>query len=90
MDESSGTEFVWELTSRLGDRYFGWVDVARSGNELTFTQYAYQNTAGAAMEAGDSVSSAGAVPEPSSLNILPLGAAEVCGFRRRRKESDAA
>ena len=74
------------------DKHYGWIRVENTqvgfGNPIwSFTEWGYEDQGGVAIAAGDTVGGGAAVPEPSSLAFLALGAAGVLGFRRRRKES---
>jgi hypothetical protein len=66
------------------DTFFGWADVTLNNLDgsgigaFTLHGYAYDNTAGTAIQAG-------AVPEPSSIALLVAGAAGVLTLKRRRK-----
>lgn len=66
------------------DTFYGWADVTLNNLDgsgdgaFTLHGYAYDNTAGTAIEAG-------AVPEPSTIALLVAGAAGVVALKRRKK-----
>lgn len=61
--------------------HYGWMRIALSGTftdqPRTLVEYAYESNAGVGIQAG-------AVPEPTSLSILALGALGLVARRRRR------
>jgi len=64
---------------RGGDSYYGWADiVVNSDYTITLNAFGYDDTPGESEIAG-------AVPEPSSIELLALGAAGIAAYRRRRK-----
>ena len=67
---------------------FGWLEVTWARATDTFQIYsgAYESTAGVAIAAGATA----AVPEPSTIALLALGAAGVAIQRRRAKKKQAA
>ena len=67
-----------------GQDHLGWVQITvnnRDTSSLQVDGYAYNDVAGAPINAGD----LGAVPEPTSLLLFASGAAGVLALRRRRK-----
>jgi hypothetical protein len=62
---------------------FGWANITIAPNSLTFTDWAYQSTPGAAILVGTE-----AIPEPATaatgLGLLALGAAGVSAYKRRK------
>ena len=76
---------------------FGWmrVEVSDTGspsypNELTVLDYAYDNTPGEAIDAGDTGTSATPEPDSVALGLLALGASGILSWRRRRTEAAEA
>jgi len=64
-----------------GATHFGWLQLSVGPGSIDFISAAYENTPGAAIAAG-------AIPEPSSLAMLAMGAVGVAGLtvaRRRRR-----
>ena len=61
--------------------HYGWAEISIDGDDVTLYQFGYNDTAGAA-----SVVPTAAVPEPSSLAMLALGAT---GLMRRRRQKAA-
>lgn len=65
---------------RGGDTYYGWADIIVNPDyTITLSAFGYDDTPGESGIAG------GAVPEPSSIELLALGAAGIAAYRRRRK-----
>lgn len=62
------------------DKHYGWVRATgdASGAVLTLNEWGYESDVNTAIEAG-------AVPEPSSLALLALGACAMGSYRRRQK-----
>lgn len=61
-----------------GDTFYGWLRFTPSnGGSGTIVDWAYEDTAGAAIQAG-------VVPEPSSFALLFCGAAAMASIRRRK------
>lgn len=70
------------------DKYFGWADLTMSGTGYaTIKDVAFESCANTGISAGQIVSSCvpTAVPEPSTLALLAIGAVGVGMMRRRRK-----
>jgi hypothetical protein len=59
-------------------------------NELTVLDYAYDNTPGEAIDAGDTGTSATPEPDSVALGLLALGASGILSWRRRRTEAAEA
>ena len=77
------------LNDPLGT-HFGWIRLhVNSGSSMTVIDWAYNDVAGAPINAGDQ--STTAVPEPSTMTMVLLGAgsAGVLAWRRRRNEAAA-
>ncbi len=80
---SDGTPGYMGLSFDLsGSTYYGW---ARAGTDfstttLTVYDWAYNDQAGAGLEAG--------IPEPTTLGLFCLGAAGVLALRRRKRQAD--
>ena len=77
------------LNDPLGT-HFGWIRLhVNSGTSMTVIDWAYNDVAGAPINAGDQ--STTAVPEPSTMTMVLLGAgsAGVLAWRRRRNEAAA-
>ena len=95
--ENSQSQFV-NASGFIGFRFdvgngdgfqYGWFELTAAGdapvNSFTLERYAF-GTAGQAVSTGQTT----AVPEPSSLSLLALGAVGVLSTRRRRRESVAS
>jgi hypothetical protein len=64
---------------RGGDTYYGWADIIVNPDyTITLNAFGYDDTPGESEIAGP-------VPEPSSIELLALGAAGIAAYRRRRK-----
>jgi hypothetical protein len=85
------------LGIKLASGYFGWIRVNHLHPKLTIVDWAYDNTMGEHIRAGDT----GIIPEPASaaifmgLGLISMGAAGVRELRRRKRAaadeaSDAA
>jgi hypothetical protein len=88
------TEFGWNKSGYLGFKFlsngrtqFGWAHVAlpRTGPPTSFfapsiSKWAYDTVPGQTIEAGQT----SAIPEPSTLSLLALGAAGLAVLRKRK------
>ncbi len=72
------TGFIGFRFDIAGSQHYGWAELNFNGDQLTITRWAYESVAGRSIDVG-------AIPEPSSLGLLGLGAAGVLAMRRRRK-----
>ncbi len=70
-----------------GAKNYGWVNIAaNSTDSYRITDWAYQ-TDGTAILAGDTIGPA-AVPEPTSLALIAMGAGGLAIFRKRKQEKE--
>ena len=65
-----------------GQSYNGWIQLSVNAGILDFTNAAYENVAGATINAG-------AVPEPGTMALLAIGAVGVVGAVAKRRRSAA-
>ncbi len=75
---------------RFNGNQYGWIRVNMNGaplNSFTIVDYAFTDTPGESLFAGQTIS---AVPEPSSLAALAIGAAAVAGWRRLRRKPEGS
>jgi len=77
---SDTRNFAFDFTNTANETFFGWgtIEYNGTGEAFEITQGYFENT-GAAITVGQT-----AVPEPSSLMLLGLGAAGLAAFRRKR------
>jgi len=89
---SQGDGFAGVRFQQAGQTHYGWIhfsfsDTNNDGwlDQITATDWAYENVAGGSILAGQTTGAA--VPEPGSmsLSVLALGSVGVLALRRRRK-----
>jgi hypothetical protein len=75
------------LTQDSQDHY-GWIEFTKTGTDIIFNQFAFENTAGASIVVG----STSAIPEASTLGFAGglFGLIAAAHLRRRRQKQDAA
>lgn len=83
-------QFGFRFTN-AANTYYGWgslvIDAAPAGQGFMITEAYYRSTPGAAIKVGEVPV---AVPEPTGMALLGLGAAGVAAWRARRKERPQA
>ncbi len=77
---NSGTDYLGFSITRSSQTHYGWARVSRNGNVKTLFEFAWNQTAGEAINAGQTV-----VPEPAeSVVMMAAGAAGLVALRKRR------
>lgn len=86
---SGSPGFMGFQFDRAGNTHFGWAEVTVTANgdpgTIDVLQWAWEDTPNTSILAG-ATGSAAAVPEPSSLGLLALGAVGVGAWRRRKTQ----
>jgi hypothetical protein len=77
----NGSNFLGFRFDINGSLHYGWADIVIQGGDVTIARWAYESDADTAIHVG-------AIPEPSSLALLGLGAAGVLALRRRDKKGE--
>ncbi len=79
---TSGNDYLGVELIRSGNTHYGWVRVKRESGIVTVFEFAWDNSAGATLTAGQTT----AVPEPAhTVFALAAGAAGLTALRKRRK-----
>jgi hypothetical protein len=82
---------VYYLALRLtqdSQDHYGWIEFTKTGTDIIFNQFAFENTPGASIVVG----STSAIPEASTLGFAGglFGLIAAAHLRRRRQKQDAA
>ncbi len=83
---SSGNDYIGVSLSRSGNTHYGWARISKNGNVMTLHEFAWNQTAGESINAGQTV-----VPEPAeSVLMMAAGAAGLAALRKRRQDKKSA